>query len=96
MKNDTPKALPRTLLSVRDAEIKLVTYVDQGGVEVTQPVLVGESQVMLLDSRTILGASERTPVGFATNWLRDAILKKTGRTVVPDPPKNGSIPVEEI
>jgi hypothetical protein len=95
MAQDTKKSPPKTLLSVRDAEIKLVTYTDPGGAEVTQPVLVGENQVLLLDSRTMLGASERTPTGFATAWLREAILKATGRDVTPDVPKNGTIPVEE-
>jgi hypothetical protein len=54
--------------------MKLISYSDGTGNETTQFAIVGDNTVMLLDSRTLVGAESRTPTGFATGWLKDSIL----------------------
>lgn len=67
--------LPGTVSGAKIVQLALVTYVDDSGQEVVQLVMVGDSNVHLLDSK-ISGISRTTsPVGPAKSWLREGILK---------------------
>lgn len=67
---------PKTVISVSPAQIVLVRYKDQNGDETVQFALAGENNIILLDHRAIGIGQERTPMGFATSWLKEGILEK--------------------
>jgi hypothetical protein len=72
---EEPKHHPRTVQSVEDAAIKLIRYTDQNGEDVVQFALVGENNVILLDHKELGLGPQRTPMGFATGWLKEGILQ---------------------
>jgi hypothetical protein len=73
------KLQPRTVLSAAKVDLALVSYVDQNGELVTQFAIIGNHNVVLLDSKEIGVGQERKPAGTATGWLKDGILKAMGR-----------------
>lgn len=70
---------PNQVVSASPVELAMVSYTDSGGEVITQFAIVGTSNVVLLDSKTIGIGQERTPAGKAHGWLRDGILKAMGR-----------------
>lgn len=70
---------PKTVLSAAPVDLAMVSYVDNDGEVVTQFAIVGNNNVMLLDSKEIGLGTERKPAGQAGGWLKDGILKAMGR-----------------
>lgn len=54
--------------------MKLIRYTDQNGESMVQFALVGANNVILLDHKEIGLGPERTPMGFATGWLKEGVL----------------------
>lgn len=59
----------------------MVSYTDPDGEVVTQFAIVGKSNVVMLDSRSIGLGTEKTAAGKASGWLREGILQAMGREV---------------
>lgn len=66
---------PRTVTAAKIVKLALVTYTDEYGVEVTQPAMVGDNTVVLLDATTFGFGRVRTPQGPASEWVRTGVLK---------------------
>lgn len=73
------KYAPKTVLSAVAVELALVSYTDGDGMMTTQFAIVGNNNVMLLDSKELGLGSERKPAGQAGGWLRDGILAAMGK-----------------
>lgn len=67
---------PKTLLDAAEGKFYLIKYVDDRGQEITQPVLVGQKNVILLNGPDFGLGKVQTPVGQANPWLRDQVLVK--------------------
>lgn len=78
---DGPKErpAPRSVLAAKPVDIILVRYVDDRGQEHTQLAAVGDSEVHLINGRTLGFSRSDTPQGQANPWLRDAVFEKLGR-----------------
>lgn len=70
---------PRTVISAAPVDLALVSYTDNDGQVVSQFAIVGNNNVILLDSREIGVGQERRPAGQAGGWLKDGILKAMGK-----------------
>lgn len=70
----------RTVLDVKEVKLAVVSYKDDTGRLVAQLAIVGDNNVNLLESRSLGLTKETTPQGFASNWLRDGIFEKLGKS----------------
>lgn len=63
-------------MDAKIVKIALITYTDEYGAEVTQPALVGDNSVVLLDASVFGVSRNRTLQGPASEWVREGVLKK--------------------
>lgn len=72
--NPPQQAKPQTVLGVQKVSLALVSYADESGTIITQLAVVGDSNVNMLESRTLGFSKSTTPQGKASKWLTDGIL----------------------
>lgn len=81
--NPQSRPPPKTVVGAKSVDLVLLTYTDDNGNQFTQPALVGDKHVHLIDGRLFGVSRTQTPQGQASTWLRDALFAKLGRKVLP-------------
>jgi hypothetical protein len=70
---------PKTLLSAKRVDLRILNYNDADGREHTQLAVIGDNNVLLLDGKAT-GLDPRDGAKLAERWLKDQIDKATGKT----------------
>jgi hypothetical protein len=76
--NPSERTLPRSVQAVKLVDLALVSYTDDSGLQHVQLAIVGDNNVNLISGR-LLGISDTTNQGPASDWLKKAIFEKLGR-----------------
>lgn len=72
------RPLPKSVQAAKVVDLALVSYTDDSGLQQVQLAIIGDNNVNLISGR-LLGISDTTSQGPASEWLKKAIFEKLGR-----------------